>query len=512
MEHLGREALHPYQRELHDFMLENPFSYVLADMGLGKTLVSLTLLDTLMRDFDPNEIQHALIVAPLRVARNTWPREIAKWLHTQAWPYTLLRMDDDDPKVREAYKREYDAYRSIGLSAKDAAGLAKKDATRVKNDLRDVLRLKLRPITIINQEAVPWLVKSWGKKWPYDALIFDEATRLRDYKSEVFDSLKFVRPRFKRIYLLTATPTADSLMPLFSMTYMLDGGQRFGKFITKFRARYFDENRYTHEFTPREGAREEMMQKIADISIVMKESDHFDVEEPLFIPRYVEMTEEEKKRYDDFEESLILALPDGGEVLADNAAALAQKLLQLGSGTVYDVRLEETDDPDVLKKVRHTHVLHRHKIEDLKTFMEEVGGEPVLVAYWSKASLALLKEAFPKIEVLDRKASQEKRWNQRRIPMLAIHPDGGAHGLNLQDGGHHIYLFDLWHRAELYLQLVKRLARQGQKHRVKVHGAITRGTLDERAIRRLRGKEESHHDFMAELRNRIRVIRQKRRR
>ena len=486
---------------LADFMIENPRSFVLAEMGFGKTGTTLNVLDRLLSigitEANALSLEKPLIVAPLRVARNTWPREFRKWRFAAPWGRVLIRAEDDDPEVKEAGRRIYQLARSMGASPKEAQQLAGLGQTEAKELLRDKLRHASETITIINQEQVPWLQEAWGKRWPYDALIFDEATRLRDPGSATFKALKRVRRRFKRIHLLTAIPAPQSMQPIFAMTYMLDDGARFGASKGRFEEQYFTENRYTREVTIKPGARDKILEKIADISIVLKED--IDPFKPIIRRRWVEMTPAEDAQYQEFEREAILTLATGEEIEATHAGHLGQKLLQLASGAVYNVKMEESPESEVLKKVKQTHYIHQHKIKELQQLVEELNGQPVMVAYWFKSTLAMLKKTFPKAEVLDSRASQEPRWNAGKIKMLLVHPMGAAHGLNLQDGGHHLVIFDLFHAVELFMQLYKRLARRGQMFQVYVHLLCMKGTLDVEVADKLEMLEEEVHDGLRTL-------------
>jgi hypothetical protein len=439
-----RRDLRDYQRFAVQWLLDNPYSALFVDMGLGKTVIVLTLLSDLLTRFAFNR---CLIIAPIKVANQTWPLEIDEWQHTAALPYKLLTGDQESR--RQAMQSR---------------------AT----------------IHIINREAVPWLVAEWGEAWPYDVVIFDESSRLRDHKSQIFHAMKAIRPKLRRFHQLTATPASQTYMHLFAQIWLLDRGQRFGNFITNFRKRYFDHNEYARSYTLKEGSKELITAAISDCCLVMERKDYLDMPDALIVERPVKLTRKEMEQYRFFEREMVLQITDEQFIEATTRGALAQKLLQLASGQVYDAE-------------RVAHFIHEHKLRALADIVEEANGQTLLVAYWFKSSLERLRKLFPWATLLDRAGSQVDAWNAGKIQMLLVHPQSAAHGLNLQYGGHNIVCFDAWHSLELFLQLVKRLDRPGQQNVVTVQMLTAIGTVDEAVTAKLRMLEDAQDDFFARL-------------
>lgn len=464
--------LHPYQHLLVDFLHENPFSFALVDMGLGKTVSVLTLLSRLAEDF---AFRKALIVAPIRVARQTWPTEIGLWRHTAGLSYSLIRAEDDDPEV---------------------LAVPPKQRTARKEEIRLAALRSPAPIHIINREAVEWIVERCGRKWPYDVLIVDESSSFRDHNAKRFRALAKVRRLVSRCHLLTATPATEGLMGLFAQTYLLDGGARFGTHITPFRERYFTFNPWAKTWKIRPGADEEIAGKIADIALVMKARDFLPLEEPKIIVRPVRLSPSQMARYREMEKNYVLELPSGDVIEAVNAGVLNGKLTQLASGAIYDAG----------KAVHH---LHDHKIEELQQIVEEAQGQPILVGYWYQSSLVRLRKAFPHATVMDQTGKAVTNWNLGKIPMLLAHPMGAAHGLNLQAGGHLIAFFDLPWSYELYLQFICRLSRQGQQNPVRVYVISASDTVDETIFSALQIKENAQESLLARLRSLRQSMRRK---
>ncbi len=476
----GLEDLHDYQHKLIDFMLENPMSACFVDLGLGKTVSTLTVLDRLLQDF---AFEKALILAPIRVARQTWPSEIAKWRHLDGLTYSLIRGEDDDDEVVEAGDEAVRVARLKGRNAKEC-GVARRFAeTATKESVRRAGLRSNAPIHIINREMTDWLVDRCveSRHWPYDVVIVDESSSFKDHKSDRFKALAAMaeRRKYRRMHQLTATPVAENYLGLFAQIYLLDRGERFGRHVTKFQDRFFSQNRYTYKFTIRPGAEEEIAKTISDITIVMQAKDHLPLDEPTIIPRPVKLSAREMTLYRKLEAEYVAELTDGTVLEAVNAGALNGKLTQLASGAVYDEN-------------RLAHHVHDHKIEELKQIIEEARGRPILVGYWYKSSLARLREAFPKAVVMDRQGKAVDPWNAGKIDLLLAHPMGVAHGLNMQTGpGHLIAYFDIPWSYELYRQFIGRLARQGQKNPVRVYVISAEGTVDDTIRKALIAKEDA---------------------
>lgn len=416
-----------YQDSALEFARAHPKSALWIAMGLGKTVTILTLIRDLLRD---KEMKKALVVAPLKVATQTWPTELKEWSHLRKLRATLIR--DNNPAVR----------RQLAMSN--------------------------APIHIINREQLVWLINMYAelREWPYDTLIIDESSSFKDHKTARFKALRRALPHFKRIHELTATPATESYLGLFSQFFILDSGERFGRSVTKFREEYFDHDPWKHKYELKEGAEERITAKIADITIVMRAEDYLDVKKPNNLVRKIVLDDAQLDAYRKFERDLVLKLPTDIEIEALTGAALNQKLLQAASGSVYD-------------DAKNAHDFHPHKIEDLEEVIEEADGKPVLVGYWFKSSLARLRKRFPKAVVMDKDGKCVPDWNAGKIKLLLAHPQSAGHGLNMQYGPcRDIYIFDIPWSYELYDQFVHRVVRQGQKHVVNVHHAIAEGTVD----------------------------------
>lgn len=435
---------HDYQAYAIDYIETHPVAAVLLDMGLGKTVISLTAIADLL--FDSFEAHRILVVAPLRVARDTWPAEIEKWEHLQHLTYSVVV---GTPKERRA------------------ALMANAD------------------ITIINRENLQWLIEDSGFPFTYDMVCIDELSSFKNHKSKRFQALMKVRPKVKRIIGLTGTPSSNGLMDLWAEFKLLDMGQRLGRFITQYRNDYFlpdkRNGQIIYSYKPMPYAEDAIYRKISDMTISMKSTDHLKMPE-LVSSRYeVKLSEAEAQRYDDLKQELILQLPEG-EVTAANAASLTGKLVQLANGAIY------SDDGDTVE-------FHDRKLDALEDIIEAANGKPLLVAYWFKHDLQRIKQRF---EVREIKSSKDiTDWNKGNIPVAVIHPASAGHGLNLQAGGSTLIWFGLTWSLELYQQTNARLWRQGQTAgTVVIQHIITKGTIDERILKALSLKELTQNSLI----------------
>ncbi|AEY69581.1 helicase [Burkholderia phage vB_BceS_AH2] len=497
-----RDDMHYYQDGIAvPFLLANPFSALFVDLGLGKTIISLTTIVDLL---DSMSFERALVAGPLRVVSQTWPDEIPQWEHTACMNAALIRDEDFQEAVRvagqiarapivaeareEAIRRGIDPDLDPSLVREVIREFVKLRADEIKRARLRAARTEIRKATmrnpatihLVNREQIEQLVYAWGRDWPYDVVIIDESSSLKDHKTKRFKALKAVKNAglIKRLHELTATPAAEGYMGLFAQMYLLDGGKRLGKNITAYRERYFSRGYDGFSWKLRPGADEEIAAKISDICLTLKREDYLkDLKEPVFNPRYVKLSSDELKLYKRFERDFVAELDDGTVVEAETAATLSGKLLQLASGFIYD-------------NDRLTHHIHDHKIEELSEIVEEACGKPLVVVYWFKPSLERLKKAFPKAVVMDPEAKCVKPWNQGKIDMLLVHPASAGHGLNLQYGGHHMVFFDIPWSLELYLQVIGRLDRQGQEFAVVLHHIIAKGTIDEYVVECLREKRD----------------------
>ena len=437
-----RYSPHEYQRYATEYIETHPVAAVLLDMGLGKTSITLTALNNLL--FDSFEVRRILVIAPLRVARNTWGAEIEKWDHLDGLHYSV--------------------------------------AVGTENERLSALK-KQADIYLINRENVQWLITESGIPFDFDMVVIDELSSFKNHQTKRFKALMKVRPKVKRIVGLTGTPSSNGLMDLWAEFRLLDMGERLGRFIGQYRTSYFRSDKQNGQvvfsYKPLPGAEKQIYSKISDITISMKSTDHLRMPE-LINSRYtVYLSERENSRYAELKEELVLQLPNG-EVTAANAASLSGKLSQMANGAVY------TDAGETV-------AVHERKLDALEDIIEAANGKPVLVAYWFRHDLERITERLQKLKIpyarLDTDGSIQK-WNAGEIPVALIHPASAGHGLNLQGGGNMLVWFGLTWSLELYQQTVARLWRQGQaSETVVVQHIITKGTIDERIMKALSEKD-----------------------
>lgn len=435
---------HKYQTFAIEFIKNNPIAAILLDMGMGKTSIVLTALNYLM--FESFEVQKVLIIAPLRVARNTWSDEIRKWDHLNGLRYSI----------------------AVGTAAE-----------RRKALMADA------DIYIINRENVPWLVEESGLPFDYDCVIVDELSSFKNWQAKRFKALMKVRPKIRRIVGLTGTPSSNGLMDLFAEFKVLDMGQRLGRFISQYRLNYFKPDRmngpivYTYKLLP--GAEERIYDRISDITISMKAADYLDMPELISTEYKVYLDDDERAKYEEMKDELVLQLPDG-EITAANAASLSGKLCQLANGAIYD------DDGSVNE-------FHERKLDALEDLIEAANGKPIMVAYWFKHDLSRITERLKHLKVNFEKLDSDKsieNWNAGMLQVGLIHPASAGHGLNLQSGGNVIVWFGITWSLELYQQTIARLWRQGQTSgTVTVIHIVTDGTVDERILKALAAKDNT---------------------
>ena len=431
---------HEYQSYATRFILEHPVAAVFLQMGLGKSVITLTAIHDLI--FDRFEVRRILVIAPLRVARDTWPAEIEKWDHLKGLTYSVAVGDEH---------------------ARNAALM--RDAQ----------------VYIINRENVSWLVEDSAIPFDYDMIVIDELSSFKSWQAKRFKSLLKVRPRVGRIVGLTGTPSSNGLMDLFAEFRVLDMGQRLGRFITRYRESFFRPDRtngmQVYSWKPLPGAEEEIYRRIGDITISMKSVDFLKMPECLMNRVPVCMDFLEKDLYDELKQDLVIQLKDT-QIDAKNAAALSGKLCQMANGAVY------TEDGNAVR-------IHERKLDALEDLIEAANGQPLLIAYWFKHDLQRIRERFPQAREL--KSSKDiTDWNAGRIPVALIHPASAGHGLNLQDGGNTLVWFGLTWSLELYQQTNARLWRQGQRAgTVVIHHIVTAGTIDEQILKALEGKDRT---------------------
>lgn len=439
---------HDYQRYATNYILEHPTCCLMLDCGMGKTVIALTALwELVLNSFDCGRV---LIIAPKRVAQTVWAQEIDKWEHL------------------------------AGLKAVRVIGSEKE---------RRLAMAQQASLYIINRENLVWLVQNY--RWCFDTVIVDELSSFKSCRSQRFKALKSVRPKISRIVGLTGTPAANSLLDLWPEMYVLDMGQRLGRFIGGFRDRFFLPDKRNREiiysYKPRPGAEEQIHSLISDICISMRAIDYLQMPELIENRITVEMSDNEKLTYHQLAKELVTSL-DGETLDAINAAALSGKLQQLANGAVYG------DERKVLK-------FHDRKLDALEDLIEAANGKPILVAYWFNHDHDRIHERF---QARDIDTEQDiADWNDGKIPVALIHPASAGHGLNLQRGGCTIVWFSVTWSLELYQQLNDRLWRQGQKHTVVIHHLITGSTIDEDIMKALHERDVSQSALIAAVRARI---------
>lgn len=431
---------HDYQAYATRFIIEHPVSAVFLQMGLGKSVITLTAIHDLILNLF--EVRRVLVIAPLRVARDTWPAEIQKWDHLHGLTFSVAV--GDEQTRRAALAKEAEIY-------------------------------------IINRENVQWLVEDSGIPFDFDMIVIDELSSFKSWQAKRFKSLLKVRPRVGRIVGLTGTPSSNGLMDLFAEFRILDMGQRLGRFITRYRETFFRPDRtngvQVFSWKPLPGAEEEIYRRIGDITISMKSVDFLKMPECLMNRVLVRMDESEKECYDAMRQDLVIQLK-GRQIDAKSAASLSGKLCQMANGAVY------TEEGETVR-------LHDRKLDALEDLIEAANGQPLLIAYWFRHDLQRIRERFPQAKEL--KTSRDiSDWNAGKIPVALIHPASAGHGLNLQEGGNTLVWFGLTWSLELYQQTNARLWRQGQRcGTVVIHHIVTRGTIDEQILKALENKDKT---------------------
>lgn len=441
---------HEYQQYAIEYIETHPISAVLLDMGLGKTSITLTALQDLL--FDRFEAHKVLIIAPLRVARNTWPAELQKWDHLQ------------------------------DLTASVVAGNAEE---------RKAALAKQADLYVINREMVLWLVEQSGYKFDFDTVVIDELSSFKNHQSKRFKALMKVRPKVKRIIALTGTPSSNGLMDLWAEFRLLDMGERLGRYITQYRTKYFMPDKRNAQiifsYKPLPGAEEQIYDKISDITISMKAADFLPMPQRIESEYPVYLSEEECEKYDALKQEMVLQLP-GEEITAANAASLSGKLSQLANGAIY------TEEKNVI-------TVHDRKLDALEDIIEAAAGKPILVAYWFQHDLQRITERLEALKVSYARISSPgsiELWNRGEFAVGLIHPASAGHGLNLQEGGSTLVWFGLTWSLELYQQTNARLWRQGQTaSTVVIQHIVAKDTVDERILKALTEKNNTQEALIA---------------
>ena len=458
---LMREQMHSYQNYCVRFIEEHPEALLILEMGLGKTVISLTAIEDLM--YDSFEVNKTLVIAPLRVARDVWPQEKDLWSHTRHLRMSVM----------------------IG-SCQERARALKTDAD----------------VYVINRENIRWLVDYLERHhtpWPFDCVVVDEISSFKNYKSQRYKALRKARPFIKRIWGLTGTPASNGLLDLFGEVAIIDQGKRLGRFIGRYREAYFrpgSQNPYTgvvYNYVPLPGAEEAIYKKIGDISVSMKAKDFLpDLPKCLTVNHTVEMSPDEKDLYEELKNELVLTI-DGKEVDAANAAVLSGRLLEMANGAVYN------ENHEVIR-------IHNKKLEMLGDLIEEAVGQNVLIAYWYQHDRSEIIEYLKEkgYTVRDLKSSEDVAdWNAGKIPIALISPASAGHGLNLQHGGHILIWFSLCWSLEMRQQTDARLNRQGQTEVVTIHNIVTKDTIDEDVLKALEDKNSTQENLIRAVKARL---------
>lgn len=430
---------YPHQLAGINWLTERPACALFWGMGTGKTVTTLTAVDNLLHDY--LEEGPVLVIAPKRVAENTWSKEASKWEHL----------------------KHLKVSRVMGTEKQRLAAL------KVDADL-----------FVINRENVVWLVDLLGQRWSFPIVIIDELSSFKSAQAKRFKALRRVRGRIKRIIGLTGTPRPNGLEDLWPELYLLDQGDRLGRTLTQFRARYLVPEKMNghivYSYKPREGAEAEVYDKLSDICLSIKKEDVLQLPGQIYEDVELEAPPALLKKYKKFERDKVLeCLDEDGEVVAGTEAALTNKLLQFANGAIYDM------DGEV-------HELHSVKLDALEEMLEAASGEPVLVLYAYKHDADRIRKRID-CRALDTPEDIDA-WNRGEIPVALAHPASIGHGLNLQDGGHIIIWYGLTWSLELYQQANERLNRPGQQHVCRIYHLILKGTHDERVLKSLANKDE----------------------
>ena len=454
---------HTYQKTCIERIIDTKKIGLFLDMGLGKTVITLTAVRHLK--YDMFKVRKVLVIAPKKVAEGTWALEKDKWDHTK-----ILRVST-----------------VLGSEQKRIKAL---------HETADIY--------IINRENVTWLVDYYKNAWPFDMVVVDESSSFKNYKAKRFKSLASVGCHIDRLVELTGTPSPNGLLDLWAQVYLLDGGERLGHRFSQFRERYYDPgrqgpNHIVYEYNLKKGGEQSILDKISDICVSMKSEDYLELPDIIYDDIPVVLNSKARKSYDELERKMILQLPDEEDISVTSAAALSNKLLQLANGALYDEDHE-------------AHEVHECKLESFMELIESLNGKPALVFYNFQHDkdriLKTLEKTKLSVRVL-KSVDDQRDWNDKKIDILLAHPASAAYGLNLQEGGNHVVWFGLTWNYELYSQANKRLHRQGQTDKVIVHHLICTDTRDEDVIKALDHKDDVQSWVMDSLKARIDKVRKK---
>lgn len=504
-----------YQWDAIDAVIANPKFSLFIDTGLGKTLIMLYVIKYLV---DRGEVNKILVTAPLKVSSRTWEDEIKTWSFSAPITYKQIRTNELKKLLAKVGRAVKEDISNNGLPVKQQRYVESNIQSRLKKMQRDSPDLDLsspkvvdavrhevmksavdycvknakldhakrffiqndidNPATInlINQENLDFLIAAWGDDFPYDMIIYDESSGAKNATSNRVKALFKVSGKVKRIVGLTATPNSENYLGLWAQMYLLDNGKRLGRRYSDYIARYFDVNPWTRSTTLKPDADKLITAAISDITMVMKQEDHVKLPPPVFNDVIVKLTPDARVKYMSMSDGGIVTV-GGATIVADTVVSTLQKMMQIASGFVYE-GVEDLDDFGDVVTDRVAHDIHDCKIDALRDLRAKYKGEPMLVSYYHKQSLVKLMRAFPDAVKMDAKATQQTAWNKGEIPLLLMHPKSGAHGLNLQFGGHHVVNFDTYFSYEQYYQFWRRLARRGQRDQVYVHNLLVEDSYD----------------------------------
>ena len=457
-----KKDLHNYQLRMIEWIKSNRKCAIWAGVGLGKTATTLTAINGLLQENNTHVhsslIDKVLIIAPLRVAKYVWPVEITKWEHLSGLTCTVIRGT----------------------------------ATQRKKLLNSPA-----PIHIINKEMVQWLVGEMSdrKEWPYDCVVIDESSAFKNPRSQRFKFLKKANHRITRMIQLSGTPASNGLLDVWSQMYLLDNGDRLGRTFTVYKDIYFDSDYMGYNWTLKQGSKERIYEKIKDKCLTLKKEDYLELPPCNKNIIMLTMADDFARRYKELEREFILVM-ENEAVTAQQAGVLSNKLLQFCGGAVYaDGNIEDGVFLQAINASKSWITVSTEKIDALREIVDELSGDPVLVAYNYRHELTRLKEAFPRgREIVSENDINE--WNKGEIPIMFVHPASAGHGLNLQHGGNNLVWFSLTWDLETYDQLNGRLDRQGQTKPVFIHHLVFRDSIEERILERLENKHITQNDLL----------------